>query len=125
MDRNTRRTSSDIQTVVNSPTEPAPSTRTIVCKPTDYMVGVQFVNHSSARRTAKLVSYGLEPIWPRDAQWAKHIWSYESTWIRRPARNRPGRQNFTIDPVRPATCLVDHAWSGDAFGTSLRSLRRR
>uniref|UniRef100_A0A8R1I9B2 Uncharacterized protein n=1 Tax=Caenorhabditis japonica TaxID=281687 RepID=A0A8R1I9B2_CAEJA len=76
MDRNTlrssredpRRTSSDIQTVVNSPMEPAPSTRTIVCKPTDYMVGVQFANHSSARRTAKLVSHGLEPIWPGDAQ---------------------------------------------------------
>uniref|UniRef100_A0A8R1ILT1 HTH_Tnp_Tc3_2 domain-containing protein n=1 Tax=Caenorhabditis japonica TaxID=281687 RepID=A0A8R1ILT1_CAEJA len=106
-----RRTSTDIQMVVTSPVEPAPSRRTIMRRlQANGLHGRRPVRKpfiSEKNRRARVAWARAHLNWGC-AEWAKHIWSDESkfnmfgsdgnTWIRRPvgARYLPKYQLPTV-----------------------------
>uniref|UniRef100_A0A8R1HRX9 Transposable element Tcb1 transposase n=2 Tax=Caenorhabditis japonica TaxID=281687 RepID=A0A8R1HRX9_CAEJA len=138
MDRNilraaredSRRTSTDIQMVVTSPVEPAPSRRTIRRRlQANGLHGRRPVRKpfiSEKNRRARVAWARAHLNWGR-AEWAKHIWSDESkfnmfgsdgnTWIRRPvgARYLPKYQLPTVKHGG-GSCMVWGCFSGGSMG---------
>uniref|UniRef100_A0A8R1ET42 HTH_Tnp_Tc3_2 domain-containing protein n=1 Tax=Caenorhabditis japonica TaxID=281687 RepID=A0A8R1ET42_CAEJA len=125
-----RRTSTDIQMVVTSPVEPAPSRRTIRRRlQSNGLHGRRPVRKpfiSEKNRSARVAWARAHLNWGR-AEWAKHIWSDESkfnmfgsdgnTGIRRPvgARYLPKYQLPTVKHGG-GSCMVWGCFSAGSMG---------
>uniref|UniRef100_A0A8R1HUQ9 HTH_Tnp_Tc3_2 domain-containing protein n=1 Tax=Caenorhabditis japonica TaxID=281687 RepID=A0A8R1HUQ9_CAEJA len=125
-----RRTSTDIQMVVTSPVEPAPSRGTIRRRlQSNGLHGRRPVRKpfiSEKNRSARVAWARAHLNWGR-AEWAKYIWSDESkfnmfgsdgnTWIRRPvgARYLPKYQLPTVKHGG-GSCMVWGCFSAGSMG---------
>uniref|UniRef100_A0A8R1HSJ7 G_PROTEIN_RECEP_F1_2 domain-containing protein n=1 Tax=Caenorhabditis japonica TaxID=281687 RepID=A0A8R1HSJ7_CAEJA len=125
-----RRTSTDIQMVVTSPVEPAPSRRTIKRRlQANGLHGRRPVRKpfiSEKNRRVRVAWARAHLNWGR-AEWAKHIWSDESkfnmfgsdgnAWIRRPvgARYLPKYQLPTVKHGG-GSCMVWGCFSAGSMG---------
>uniref|UniRef100_A0A8R1E5W2 HTH_Tnp_Tc3_2 domain-containing protein n=1 Tax=Caenorhabditis japonica TaxID=281687 RepID=A0A8R1E5W2_CAEJA len=125
-----RRTSTDIQMVVTSPVEPAPSRRTIKRRlQANGLHGRRPVRKpfiSEKNKRARVAWARAHLNWGR-AEWAKHIWSDESkfnmfgsdgnAWIRRPvgARYLPKYQLPTVKHGG-GSCMVWGCFSAGSMG---------